>query len=137
MSSSSQNPAPSGPAPSGSATSGSATSGPAPSGSASSGSATGVLAPSGSASTSTYVLVAPIMGGLEYVSSTDQMAWTGGKHNITWTSLDASASSSPSTPSMYRAVGHKDNKAYQFRIRRSVLKTLIQDSTQHFHISFL
>ena len=90
---------------------------PAPSGSATSGSATGVSAPSGSASTSTYVLVAPIMGGLEYVSSTDQMAWTGGKPNITWTSLDASASSSPSTPSMYRAVGHKDNKAYQSALK--------------------
>ena len=76
--------------PSGTAPSSTVPSGTAPSISVQSGSVPSVSAPSG------YSLVAPIMGGLEYVSSTDQMAWTGGKPNITWTGLDASASSSPS-----------------------------------------
>ena len=75
-------------------TSGSAPSGLAPSGSTSSTfggttttpTATGLLTLT---SASSYVLVAPIMGGLEYVSSTDQMAWTGGKPNTTLTGLDA------------------------------------------------
>ena len=95
----------SGTATSGTATSSTVPSGTAPSSTVPSGTASSVTVPSSTAPSSSvpsvsvpsgYSLVAPIMGGLEYVSTTDQMAWTGGKPNITWTGLDASASSSPS-----------------------------------------
>ena len=67
-------------------------------------------------SPSAFKPTAPKMGGLEQISSDVYSAWTGGKPNLTWTTLSADATPSPTTPSQYRGTGHNDVKGYSLRI---------------------
>ena len=85
----------------------------AASGSGGSGAATSSVAGSGIS----FTPIKPKMGNLEQVNATDFTPWTGGMPKVDWSELDDSCKDQPVTPSMYRAVGSKDAKSYQHRIK--------------------
>ena len=88
-----------------------------PAAASASGSGGSGAAASASSSGTSFLPDKPKMGDLEQVNATDFTPWTGGMPKVDWSALDDSCKNQPITPSMYRAVGSKDAKSYQFRIR--------------------
>jgi Reverse transcriptase (RNA-dependent DNA polymerase)/Zinc knuckle len=62
-------------------------------------------------------IVKPIMGGVFQLNSPtgEWIAWTGGKPKVDWTGLENAAG--VPTPLMYRLVGGKDAKQYEYRLK--------------------
>ena len=59
----------------------------------------------------------PLMGGLEVVGIDVWTPWTGGKPKVDWSDLEDESKLEPISPSMYRGIGQKDAKCYQYRIK--------------------
>lgn len=78
------------------------------------------------------VIVPPTMGGVLEVETGIYNAWTGGKPNVDWTSLDVASATLPVTPHMFRPSGARDGKAYSYRKKGMETKFGMKDDLKTF-----